>query len=406
MGKKAFIILGGGYGQIPLMRKARECGLSPIAVDYTPEPEGKGHCDLHVRISYRDEEAIYDLCMQHDVAGIGTIGTNDAICIAARLNDRLNLPGLYDDPEVIRRATYKHLWREILEGQGVSTPPGRSCESVRDVEAVASEIGLAILLKPADASGARGIRIVEKGDDMLPAFHHARQYSSRDTVVAERFVGHNSIAVESFVVDHEVHLIAVGERKLPPPPLCVGLGVTVPDHLPKTVHAEIASLNRKCIEALELSYGPVHVDMVVDSHGKPFVIDIGPRLVGGPFGWTHIHEATGFDVVEAVFQQAIGEKVRSVITRSSGLYFAHRYLTAGKTGTLRRVDLNEHLFEEHNITSCRLFVKEGDRIEALADAEQRYGVVTASANTFESVCEKVDAFVDQVNFEVDPLSRG
>ena len=100
MAKRAFIVLGAEYGQIPLMRKARERGLSPVAVDYNQEPAGKEHCDLHVQISYRDEERIFDLCRQHDVAGIGTIGTNDAIYVATRLNQRLNLPGLYDDPEV------------------------------------------------------------------------------------------------------------------------------------------------------------------------------------------------------------------------------------------------------------------------------------------------------------------
>jgi biotin carboxylase len=403
MARKAFIVLGAGYGQTPLMRKARERGLSPIAVDHTPEPAGKGHCDLHVPISYRDEAAIHALCMEHDVAGIGTIGTNDAIHVASRLNQRLSLPGLYDDPEVIRSATYKHLWRRILEREGLATPPGDSCESVRDLDSVASEIGFPILLKPADASGARGIRIVDKAEELLSAFRHARRYSSGNTVVVEKFVGHNSIAVESFVVDGKVRLIAVGERKLPPAPLCVGLGVTVPDHLPEEVRSRIAALNRKSIEALGVSYGPVHVDMVVDSDGNPFVIDIGPRLVGGPFGWTHIRQATGFDILEAAFRQAIGEKVRSVNTRSPDLYFSHRYLTTETPGTLRRVVLNEHLFEEHGITSCRLFVKEGDRIEALADAEQRYGVVTASAGSFESVCEKVDAFVDQVRFEVDPF---
>ena len=71
MAGKAFIVLGAGYGQIPLMRKVREHGLSPIAVDHTPEPAGKGYCDLHVRVSYRDEEAIHALCLQHAVPDCG-----------------------------------------------------------------------------------------------------------------------------------------------------------------------------------------------------------------------------------------------------------------------------------------------------------------------------------------------
>ncbi len=404
MARRSLIVLGAEYGQIPLMRKAREFGLSPVAVDYNEEPAGKVHCDLYLRISYRDEDEILDACRQLDIAGIGTIGTNDAICVASSLNQRLNVPGLYDDPEVVRGATYKDLWREVLVREGISTPPGGSCEGLRSLETVASEIGLPILLKPADASGARGIRIVREQHELESAFHHAMRFSAKQTVVAEKYMGHNSLAVESFVIDGEVHLIAIGERKLPPPPLCVGLGVTVPDHLPEAVRGEVASLNRETIRALGISYGPVHMDMVVDADGKPHVIDIGPRLVGGPFGWSLIHEATGFDMLEAVFKQAIGEKVGNVTTRSKDRFFAHRYLTTSKTGILKRVDLNEHLFEEHNITSCRLFATPGDRIGALENSEHRYGVVTASGSTFETVCERVDAFVDQVRFEVEPTS--
>lgn len=383
------------------MNAAREFGLSPVAVDYNRDPAGKAHCDLYLQLSYRDEERIFDACRHLHTAGIGTIGTNDAIVTASGLNQRLRLPGLYDDPEVIRRATYKHLWRKVLVHEGISTPPGGPCEGVGDLEGLASDIGFPILVKPADASGARGIRIVEQQDQLASAFRHAARYATGQTVVAERYLGHNSFAVESFVVDGEVRQVAVGERKLPPPPLCVGLGITVPDQLPERVRTEVGSLNRRAIEALGISYGPVHVDMVVDSNGRPHVIDIGPRLVGGPFGWKLIREATGFDMVEAALKQAVGKKLRSVTVRWPDRAFAHRYLTTSKRGVLRKVDLKEHLFEEHDITACQIFVKPGDTIGALENSEQRYGFVTARADTFESVCEKIDAFVNQVIFEVE-----
>ena len=121
------------------------------------------------------------------------------------------------------------------------------------------------------------------------------------------------------------------------------------------------ALNQKAIEAVGISYGPVHVDMVIDSENTPYVIDMGPRLVGGPFGWEHIYRATGFDILEAVFLQAIGAKINQVKTRRAGVYYAHRYLTASKSGTVVEVKFSPQLLKECGILSYRTFVRKGEK---------------------------------------------
>jgi biotin carboxylase len=386
------------------MQKARRASLAIVGVDYNKRPAGREYCDHYYQVSYKDEEAIFRIAQKHRVAGIATIGTNDAIWVAARLSHRLNLPGLYDPPNIIRRATYKNLWRKTFEQHGVPVPKGTVCEDLKAAEVAALEIGFPALLKPTDASGSKGTTIIDKMDELPQAFQEAMCHSTTKAVLVESYIGYNSFAVESFVIDGKAYLVAIGERKLPSPPICVGLGVTTPDNLSTTAREAIEAINTTAIEALEITYGPVHIDMVLDSNDRPFVIDVGPRLVAGPFGWEHIFRTTGFDIVEAVLRQAIGEKLDTVRTHSTDRYYAHRYLTTSQTGVVKRVDANRDLFNAHNITSCKFLVNEGDFVNALKHSNHRYGYVTAWGKSFESVCEKIDSFVDKVSFEIDSIS--
>lgn len=401
MPKRIFAVLGAKYEQIPLIKMARENRFSPLAFDFNKSPAGKYYCDHFHQVSYRDENAILGILKRYNVAGVGTIGTNDAICVVSSLNDKLKLPGLYDDADIIRRATYKDLWRDRLRERGISIPLGGSCNQLVEAEQAASELGLPLILKPADSSGAKGVGVVNKKRELQTSFDNAYRHSTSGKVIIEKYIGHNSFAAESFVTDGDVHLVAIGQREISPPPLCVGLGVTVPDNLSDTARSAIRALNREAIEGLGISYGPVHIDMVIDSDDKPYIIDMGPRLVAGPFGWEHIYRATGFDILEAVFFQAIGKKLNEVKTRRTGDFYAHRYLTASKSGIVIDVKFSRQLLKESDILSYRTFVRGGDKVRALENARHRYGYVTACDTSFEALNKKIDAFLSEFKIVVD-----
>lgn len=397
--EKVIIVLGAKYEQIPLMALARENGYEVAAVDNSENPKGRNFCKYFYNFSYRDEEKILALAEIHNISGIGTIGTNDAICYASRINKRLNLDGLYDSPEIISRATYKNIWRPFLEMNTGSVPEGKLCGDFAGIEASVQKLRLPVILKPSDSSGGKGISVVENENDLKEAYFEALKYSTNGLIIVEKYIGHNSYAVESFVIDKEVHLLAIAERKLPDAPICVGLGTTLPDVLPDMARGKIAGLNKTVIEALELTYGPVHIDMVLDNDANPFVVDIGPRLIAGPNA-LHIKKALGFDMNQAVFNQIIGKKEGNIQIQFNGKYFAHRYITTQESGKIKSIKF-DHEFYKGNILELDWHVKPGDLIQPLKNAQNRYGYVTAFDDNFENLKQNIDKFVDQITIETE-----
>lgn len=396
--KKVFMILGAKYEQIPLMLKASEMGYKTVAVDFNEHPAGADHCDYFYNVSYSDDASVVAIAKKHDVAGIGTMGTNSAIAIAGKVSNQLRLPGLYDTPKVLERALNKDLWRPVLERKGVPIAKGRVCRSLLEAQQAVSIVGYPALFKPSDASGSKGITIAGSPDeDIREHFYEAMSYSLSKNVIVEEYLGHNSFEVESFVVDGTIHFVTTGERKLPPPPICVGLGCTVPDSLSLELRNRIREVNRAAITALGITYGPVHLDMVFDVDGIPHVIDVGPRLVAGPIAWQHIPKTTGVDMVEAVALQAVGEKA-NINPKATGLYSATRHITSDDDGILDHLNTAEDSFVEHNIVSFQFFPKKGDKISRLRHGEHRYGFVTAWDDSYEGVCQKIDSFMDKLSF--------
>lgn len=398
----SLVVLGAKYEQVPLMRRARNLGFRVIGVDYNEAPAGRPCCDHYYQTSYRDLAAVEDIVRRHRADGIATIGTNDAICTAARINALCGLDGLYDSPEAIERSTYKDQWRPLLKRSGVPIAPGKRCRSIEEMKKAASGIGFPLLVKPADASGSKGVTVVHDNSLLDAAFGSAQALSRQDMVIAERFIGHNSFAVEFYVVDGRMQLLAIGRRTLPPYPLCVGMGVTLPTGLPLEQEKQIEAIGRQAVATLMLSHGPVHLDMVLDMDGKPHVVDIGPRCVGGPFGWEHIPMVTGFHLVDAVLRQALGKRPANTPVPSSGPYFAHRYLEAQCSGRLTHVTFDRSHLDRGDILGVWLNVRPGVMVAPMRDSGQRYGYVTARGRTFEEVNDRIDTFLETLTFHVQP----
>lgn len=377
MSERIYLLLGAKYEQIPLIEAAQNRGLRTLAFDFNRDPAGRAACDEFYNVSYMDEERIVETVRGRVVAGVGTIGSNDAICIVSRLNQRLGLRGIYDSPAVIERANYKFRWKPFLLKKGITgIPRGFVFRTYAQVLDHVSDFQYPLLFKPSDSSGSKGVTVLCDRGGLRAAFNKAHRFSRNQTIIVEAYIGENSFAVESFVRDGVVRNLVIANRKIASPPITVGLGLTLPADLDSAVEERMLRLNMQAIGALGIKNGPVHMDMVLDPEGTPYIVDIGPRLIGGPAGWTLIHQATGFDVLEAVLDLSLGRQIEPIQLNSNGTFCAHRYITTHKAGVIEQLIVPEKLHSE-NITKCEIFVKTGDSLYALDNASHRFGYVTA-----------------------------
>ncbi|MFX5494088.1 acetate--CoA ligase family protein, partial [Acinetobacter baumannii] len=81
----------------------------------------------------------------------------------------------------------KDLTKRLLAGCGVPVPEGREVSDAEDAWAAAEDIGVPVVVKPANANHGRGVSAeLTTREEVMTAYELARRYSKY--VLVERFI--------------------------------------------------------------------------------------------------------------------------------------------------------------------------------------------------------------------------
>ncbi len=224
-------VLIANRGEIALrvIRTAREMGIETVAV-YSDVDRNALHvrrADRAVHIgpsqpsqSYLNIERIVEVARKLDVdcvhPGYGFLAENARFaeaCVAA------GITFLGPSPHAIRIMGDKVEARRVADAAGVPLVPGLK-DDVRDddvLRAEAEKIGYPVMLKAAAGGGGKGIRIVQRPDDLLDAAERARAEAmgafGDDRVYLEKFVTRPRHVEVQVVGDTHGEVVAWGERE-------------------------------------------------------------------------------------------------------------------------------------------------------------------------------------------------
>jgi acetyl/propionyl-CoA carboxylase alpha subunit/acetyl-CoA carboxylase carboxyltransferase component len=198
------------------LNDAREDSIRVIALYSEPERHAQfvrqadeRHC-LGPASAYLDYEALETALVETraDAAwvGWGFVAEHPAF---AELCDRLGIVFAGPDADVMRSLGDKIEAKKLAEQAGVPVAPwsGGPVDTEADAKRFAEELGYPLMIKAAAGGGGRGMRRVEKAEDVATAYERAR-------AEAEQAFGDSSVLMERLVerARHvEVQLIADGQ---------------------------------------------------------------------------------------------------------------------------------------------------------------------------------------------------
>ena len=204
------LIANRGEIAVRIARTAARMGLRTVAV-YSDADRAAPHvraCDEAVHIgpaaaaeSYLRTEKIIDAAKRTGAdaihPGYGFLSEN------AEFADALEEAGLtFVGPkaETIRKMGSKAAAKDLMEAAGVPTTPGYQGEdqSLRTMRAEAERIGYPVLLKATAGGGGKGMRLVEKDEDLADALDSARR-EARAAFGDDRFLIEKYIPVARHV---------------------------------------------------------------------------------------------------------------------------------------------------------------------------------------------------------------
>lgn len=225
---KKVLIANRGEIAVRIIRACRELGIHTVTVYSTADKHA-----LHAKIadeavcigpaatkdSYLNAAAIIEACKMTGAEavhpGFGFLSENADF---AELCLKNNIVFIGPRPESIRMLGDKAAAKETMKAAGVPVIPG-SDGAVPDMEAakkLCKEIGCPLMVKASAGGGGRGIRLVERPEDLETAITAAKQealnFFGNDEVYMEKFIVNPKHIEVQILADSYGNTVYLGER--------------------------------------------------------------------------------------------------------------------------------------------------------------------------------------------------
>ena len=397
---KRLMILGAGPNQVPGIKKAVHLGCKVITVDNLPHSIGHKYSHQYVNCSTVDKEGVLKAAVDHEIDGIVTFASDVAIPTLGYVAEQLGLSG--PGQAVAETMANKARFRVFQSENRLNHPKFVLAQRFDEFERKMTEFNSALMFKPVDTSGSRGISMLSKPDPApcYSAFNYAQGYSRSKTVCIEQYVEGSDVSGDGFLTDGRF-LFAVITKKYKRD--FVVTGHRIPTDLSEDDQNRVMEEVAKTCTAIGYMNGPLDFDVrIADDHVT--VIELSPR-VGGNGIPLLIERGTGVDLFSATIQQSLRYDIKlpakADINRSCGaIIFGSD--TEGILGYLsadREIrDAVPEIFEYH------LSFKIGDEVPRFTHGGNSLGYAFFDCPPQSTYSSIADRFAKALQLKVQPDS--
>ena len=303
---KKILIIGAGFLQTFVIKKAKALGYYTLAVDANQDAEGFKYTDKSAAINIVDEKACLEFAKAEKIDGVLTAATDYGVLTASYIAEKMGLPGLnYESAKLIKN---KYLVRKCLfDNQVDDTKQTYEVNADTDIEALSLVLNYPVMVKPCDGSGSRGASRVDSAGALKQACQYAMAGSITHRAEIESFIFGQEYGAESLVVNGVVHVLGIMRKWMTAPPYYAELGHAIPCGLSKELEMKVRGYISRAIIALGVNHGSINMDLLITDHGDVHIVDVVARMGGNLIGSHIIPRGTGIDYMGNTIRVAVGD---------------------------------------------------------------------------------------------------
>lgn len=404
---KKILVPGAGYGQEPVIKKAKSLGHYVIVVSPEGDYPGLKYADKHYVEDVKNKESVLQIAKDENIQGIVSDQNDIPVETIGYVVDHLNLTGnSYGTSKLFSR---KHLMRYKCSQIDVPTIKYEMVDTFESALIAANQIGYPLICKPIDNQSSKGISKVVSSDELETAFHAALSSSFLKKVILEQFIEGDEFCVEGLAINKEFKNLLMLERTyFKNTEVFVPSMVTSPVSLKIEKQKELLALNYKICTEFGIENGLTHAEFILNRKDDRFyLVEVAARG-GGVFISSHlISYACGFDTSEMLVRLALGEKL--LLSNYKFAQKAVRYICFYiASGRLKSINGSDKIKGTENVL---IFyddtLKPGKYFEGLKDKSSRLGPILLGANSIDEInatTEKVKALfsvdIDEANSKI------
>lgn len=391
---KKVLIIGAGFLQSFVIKKAKELGYYVIAVDGNKNAEGFQFCDEYEVIDIVNKEECLKYAKEKNINGVLTAATDYGVLTASYISKNLDLPGLnYETAQVIKN---KYLVRKILfENQVDDTEQAFQVDLNTDYNQLKEEIKYPVMVKPCDGSGSRGATRVDDDEILKEACLHAVNNSITGKAEIETFIIGNEYGVESLVENGKIHILSVMKKWMTKPPYYAELGHAIPCGLDVNLENKVKLIIKKAIECLKINFGSVNMDILITNSGTVHIIDIGARMGGNMIGPYIIPYGTGIDYISNLLKIHVGDIPNWTVGEKKAVVSR---LLAFEEGNIKKIPNIKNIEKEYDVEIFH-HLRLG-RVNKYKTNLDGLGYIISRAVTFETAEKKANHVLEIIKKEL------
>ena len=384
------LLPSGTYKAPDFLDAARRLGVDVVVASETEQTLADAMGDRALVVDLSDPtgaaKRITALAARHPLDAVVAVD-DQGLLIAALAANELGLPA--NAPEAVARTRNKAEMRAALaahaaeSGALLSQPAFRVVGTGDDAVAAAAELGWPVVVKPVSLSASRGVIRADDSTTAETAAARVRAILDEDghpgdePILVEQYVAGEEVAVEALLRRGELEVLAIFDK---PDPLTgpyfeETLYVT-PSRLPAEVQAKVAASVAAAAAAIGLTEGPVHAELRIDPEGRPWILELAARTIGGLCART-LRFAAGVTLEELVLRHALGlplDPRREMV--AAGVMM----LPIPAAGRLVAVHGQDEARAVPHITALELSIPIGGQVRPLPEGDRYLGFLFARAS--------------------------
>jgi len=354
MTKQKLAIIGANYLQKPLVKKANQLGIETHVFAWRDGNVAARIADYYYPISIIEKETVLEKCLEVEIDGITSVGSDVAMPTVNYVADKMNLIG--NSLENTNNSTNKFEMRKRFQRAGLNCP--KFCVVDKINSKIHSSVSVPLIVKPIDRSGSIGVKKVETAEEIQEAVKEALDKSYISKAIVEEYINGKEYSVEMISNDGKHHFLAVTEKVTTGPPYFVEIAHHQPAEIPDGTKKRIIETVKSGIDALGLKNGATHSEVMLVDGNKVFIIEIAGRMGGCFIGSHMVRHSTGYDYLKGIIEVALGqfdnrEEIIFTKNKYSGVYYV-----VPKSGRIKKTENYSYRYSE--IVESEIILNVGD----------------------------------------------
>jgi len=386
---KKVLIIGGSISQIPTIQEANKKGLETIVIDGNKFAVGASIATYFYNIDIKQEKVILDIAKKHKIDGIIVPGT-DFPAVGAYIAEKLNLPSV--SLKVAKICSNKVLMRQKLQLAGLFVPNFCEVDTNKKYD-FTIPFDYPIVIKPVDNMAARGVKKINKEDELYESIKIASLVSRSHKVIIEEYKKGMELSIDSFVYDGEIYIFAIADRHFALDPYFIEIGHTMPSILDKEIIKEVIKEFKNGVRALGINFGSAKGDVKITSEGI-MICEIAARISGGFLsGWT-VPISTGKNPHSFLIDISLGQKPDFNDLKEKFRFYSSERAVLSIPGKVKKIYgvMSANKYSE----LVYMHIKDGDEVFFPINNAQRCGSVITKGRSYIEAINKAQRAVSKI----------